>query len=410
MRRIFSNRPRLEYATLKAQLCIIRGAFASYMSQVGYPQSTSRLYQNSLERVAIWLAGRGQSIMAITGQDVAAILHDYFFRRWRCITKTRHRAALHAWLRFRGRPRASHVPLCRAAWFPWVQDYDRFLAGSGGLSTHTRIYRRRYATLFLAECFGDGRPHWARIGPQDILRFAERFVARVKPSSANLMLGSLRSFLRFTHLRGVCGPGLAKAVPIVANYGQSVRPTILSEAQRRRLSRSFPARHPASRRDRAITLCLLELGLRASDVAHLRVDDFDHVRATLNVFSPKTGHRRLLPLTRDLADAIEDYLRRGRTESSSGQLFLRIMPPTDRPMGTEVVRGLVRRAYSRCGLPPAWTGTHRLRHGFATRLYARGATLAQIASLLGHRCLESSNRYTQTDLQSLRALAQPWPK
>lgn len=88
MRRIFSNHPRLEDATLEAQLCIIRGAFASYMSQVGYPRSTSRLYQNSLERVAIWLAGRRQSIMAITGQDVAAILQDYFFRRWRCVTKT----------------------------------------------------------------------------------------------------------------------------------------------------------------------------------------------------------------------------------------------------------------------------------------------------------------------------------
>ena len=150
--------------------------------------------------------------------------------------------------------------------------------------------------------------------------------------------------------------------------------------------------------------------MRASDVAQLRVEDFDRRHATLNVFSPKTADRRLLPLTRHLVDSIGDYLLRGRTKSSAGQLFLRIRPPTDRPVGTELIRGVVRRAYSRCGFPSSWSGTHRLRHGFATRLYAKGVTLSQIASLLGHRCLESSNRYTQTDLQSLRAVAQPWPK
>ena len=395
---------------LAADLCIIRGGFTAHMRRSGYLAFTTRLYQNSLERVAVWLSAHRRSISAITGRDVPLILRDFFLRRWRCHTMTRHRGALHAWLRFRGLPRLSSEATCCAVWLPWVQEYDRFLASDSGLSIQTRIYRRRYAKLFLTSCFGDGPAHWKRVTPQDIWRFAERFAGRVRPSSANIMLGSLRSLFRYAHLRGDCCPDLAKAVPQVANYGQSVRPTVLSEQQRRRLERAFQKNLPGPLRDRAMTLCMLDLGLRASDVAHLRMQDFDRAQSTLHVFSPKTGDRRRLPLTKALADAIADYIQHARPGGVSDQLFLRIHPPADCPTGAGVVRGAVRQAYARCGFPKSWTGTHRLRHSFATRLYARGADLAQIGSLLGHRCIESSNRYAQPDLKSLRALAQPWPR
>lgn len=398
------------FPDLAADLCIIRGEFTAYMRRTGYPAFTTRRYQNSLERVAAWLSAQRRSICAITGRDVPLILRDFFLRRWRCHTMARHRPALHAWLRFRGLPRLNAEATCSAVWLPWVQEYDRFLANDSGLAVHTRTYHRRYAKLFLTSCFNHGAAHWKRVAPQDIWRFAERFARRVRPSSANIMLCSLRSLFRYAHLRGVCGPNLAQAVPHVANYGQSVRPTVLSEQQSRRLERAFQNNLPGALRDRAMTLCMLDLGLRASDVAQLRLHDFDRAQSLLNVYSPKTGNRRQLPLTKTLAEAIDNYIQRARPSSVSDQLFLRIRPPGDCPAGAEVVRCAARQAYARCGFPKSWTGTHRLRHSFATRLYSRGANLVQIGCLLGHRCIESSNRYAQADLKSLRALAQPWPR
>lgn len=402
-------RPARFAPALLKELSIIRGEFVGWMERSGYPAPTIRLYQLSLERVAVWLCRRGQKISSITGQDVPVVLQEFFLRLLACRTKTRHRAALHAWLRFRSLPRLSPDATRSAPWRLWVEEYDHFLANDNGLSANTRIYRRRYAKLFMSATFGCDLPRWERITPQDIWRFSERFARRVKPSSANIMLGALRSLFRYVHLRGLCGPELANAVPQVANYGRTRAPCVLSE-QQQRLIRSLPENTPTDLRDKAMILCMLELGLRVSDVAQLRIDDFDDRHSTLSVFSPKTGERRRLPLNRVLAKAIGAYVRTARSDGGSTQLFLRIHPPLDQPAGTAVIRCAARRAYARCGFSSSWTGTHRLRHSFATTLYARGANLTEIGDLLGHRCVESTMRYAQTDLNSLRALAQPWPR
>jgi site-specific recombinase XerD len=379
------------------------------MRQAGYPAATARLYQLSLERVAMWLSRRGRGICSMVAEDVPVILRQFFLRRWRCRTKSRHRAALHAWLQFRGLRRERPDEFRCAQWRPWFDEYDRFLTSNRGLSVNTRIYRRRYARLFLAASFGRGPAHWDRLTSRDVWRFSECFVAKVKPSSANIMLGSLKSLLRYAHLRGVCGPELVEAVPKVANYGWEQPPCTLTEQDRRRLIDLPPEDRPADMRDRAMLLCMLEAGLRASDVAQLVLQDFDPKKRALNVFSSKTGDRRWIPVPSPVADAIAKYIQTARATGISDRLFLRIHPPLSQPIAPSVVRCAVRRAYSRCGFPSEWTGTHRLRHTFATRLYARGATLPEISGLLGHRCPESSVRYTHTDLTSLRSLAQPWP-
>ena len=401
---------RLGFAPgLLEDLSIIRSRFAAWMLRSGYPATTTRLYQLSLERVAVWLSRRGRSVCAVTGEDVTAILRSFFLRLLACRTKTRHRAALHAWLRFRGLPRAFPDRSRSAAWRTWVDEYDRFLASNRGLSINTRIYRCRYAKLFLASCFRSGPENWSRLTPQDIWSFAERFATSVKPSSANIMLGALKSLLRYAHLRGVCGPELAQAVPKVANYGWTRIPTVLSGRERRRLIDLPPESRPADLRDRAMLLCMLELGLRASDVAQLRLGDFHEKQSALKVFSPKTGEARWLPVPNSVAKPIAAYIKRARPTGSGDQLFLRIHPPVFLPTTPAVIRCAARRAYARCGFPAAWTGTHRLRHTFATRLYARGASMAEIGGLLGHRCIESSTRYAHTNLKSLRGLAQAWP-
>jgi integrase len=345
----------------------------------------------------------------LSGKDVPVILRVFFLRQFGCRTKTRHRAALHAWLHFRGLPRGYPDERRCARWQSFVDGYDRFLASDRGLSVNTRIYRRRYGKLFLVASFGRGPANWGRLFPQDVWRFAESFATRVKPSSANIMLGAIKSLLRYAHLRGVCGPELAEAVPKVANYGWEQPPSTLTEQERRRLINLTPENRDADVRDRAMLLCMLELGLRASDVAQLRLNDFKEKERALNVFSSKTGERRWIPMPARVAEAIAMYIGRTRPTGVSDQLFMRIHPPMSRPATPAVIRCAARRAYTRCGFPSGWTGTHRLRHTFATRLYARGASLGEISGLLGHRCLDSSARYAHTDIVSLRSLTQPWP-
>lgn len=379
------------------------------MRAKGYQSFTVGLYQRSLLKIATWLATRGRSLSDIRGDDVRPILYDFVVHHNGCRTLSRHRPALHCWLIFLGvsRRRSDSIhPASRR----WLDDFDRFLGDANGLSTHTRSYRRRYAREFLRWRFGKRLPVWDQVSARDIWNFTEQFCTRVRSSSANVMLCSLRAFLRYVQLRGACAATLSKAVPSVANYGHSIRPLVISETHVRQLTRAFRQNDRAASRDHAMVLCMVDLGLRASDVARLRLQDFNHAQKYLSVFSPKTGHRRQLPLTDRLVAAIAHYVCQSRPANASDQLFVRIQPPLDRPLDTTTVRSAVRCAYARCGFPASWTGTHRLRHTFATRLYTRGVALRQIADLLGHRDVDSTNHYAHVDLKSLRALAQPWPQ
>ena len=157
-----------------------------------------------------------------------------------------------------------------------------------------------------------------------------------------------------------------------------------------------------------MTLCMLDLGLRSAEVACLRLEDLDLNHNRLTVPPIKGGAGRELPLPRRLADAIQKYIAH-RPPSSSDQLFLRMSSLVGQPVSALTVQSAMSRAYRRAGLPRTWHGSHRLRHTFASRLFASGASLKEIADVLGHRRLDSANRYTGVDLISLRKVALPWP-
>jgi integrase len=91
-------------------------------------------------------------------------------------------------------------------------------------------------------------------------------VRGVKPAAGRWRLGYVRRFLSFVHLQGACGPELAAAIPKVAVNGGPCRPEILTSLQRRQLLAAFERTTPEGKRDYAMTLCLLDLGLRAGEV------------------------------------------------------------------------------------------------------------------------------------------------
>ena len=80
------------------------------------------------------------------------------------------------------------------------------------------------------------------------------------------------------------------------------------------------------------------------------------------------------------------------------------------PVAPTTVRSAIRLAYGRAGLPSSYTGTHLLRHTAATRLVASGATIKEVADVLGHASLDSTVLYAKVDTERLRKVALPWPE
>lgn len=292
-----------------------------------------------------------------------------------------------------------------------IDEYIAHLQRNRGLAKETLHYRRRYAREFLQGQFPKpGQDmRFDKLKPQDVMRFVTEFAGRCRRSSTQVAAGALRDFLRFLHMRGLCREGLVRAVPTIRRWKQEGIPAVMTEEQLKRFLGSFDRSTPIGCRDYAMVLYMTELGLRVSEVAEICLDDIDWRKGVIKIRVPKPRKKRLLPLPRLVGQATVRYLKRGRPESRFRQVFLRHRPPLGRPANCALIRQTVRRAYERAGCPKSWTGTHILRRTAATRLHCRGASLKEIADLLGHESIDTSAIYTRVNIPQLASVAMPWP-
>jgi integrase/recombinase XerD len=303
---------------------------------------------------------------------------------------------------------AAAKPRCLSLTDRLLDSYERHMTEIRGLSPATRLYRQRYAREFLDWLSRQGRLQLSGLSVQQIPRYVAWRAKSIKSASARVMATSLRSFLRFLEFEESCRPGLVNAVPRVANWGRTSPPKTLKPKERQRLMASFDRLTPTGRRDYAIVLCMLELGLRASEVAELQLRDFDWEEGRVLIRGGKQCRDRLLPLPERVGQALAHYLKNGRPKSTAQHVFLCHHLPVGSPITVLRLRSAIRRAYSRCRINAG--GTHLLRHTFATRLHQRGVGLKAVADLLGDRDLNTASQYTRVNLKQLRTAALPWPK
>jgi integrase len=185
-------------------------------------------------------------------------------------------------------------------------------------------------------------------------------------------------------------------------------PEVLTNAETDELLRSFDQPFPSRRRAYAMARCLIDLGLRCSEVAKLRLEDINWSDGTIRLVGTKTRRADVLPLPAATGSAIAAYLREERPQTLNRAVFVRHVAPYDKPIEKSVVRRAVLDGYRRCG----WsrTGVHILRHTVASRLLRAGAPMKDIADILRHRSLDTSAIYAKVDLNRLAAVGLPWPE
>jgi len=218
-------------------------------------------------------------------------------------------------------------------------------------------------------------------------------------------LTGLRSFLRFLQLRGDIAMDLRGAVPKTAGWRMASLPKYLAPELVNAIVDSCDRRSTIGRRDYAVLLLLARMGLRAGEVAGLRLDDVNW-REGIVCIRGKGGREDRMPLLAEFGSALASYLRR-RRKTSWRLLFLGHHAPHG-PLSSHAVTSIVRNACKRAQIPPV--GAHRLRHSVATTMLRRGATLEEISQALRHRNHATTAIYAKVDHCRLRELAQPWPE
>ncbi|MGA9965597.1 MAG: site-specific integrase [Terriglobales bacterium] len=202
---------------------------------------------------------------------------------------------------------------------------------------------------------------------------------------------------------------LLAAVPSAACWRLAALPQYLEADELALLMAGFDRKLPQQQRDYAIVRCLVDLGLRACEVAALRLDDIDWKNGTLTVHTGKSQRSDVLPLPSATGRAIVEYLHKARPATESRAVFVRHRAPLHLPVNASVIRSVVRQAAVRSSLTHRLHGPHRLRHTAATRMLHRGASLKQIADILRHRSLDTTAIYAKVDVPRLATIAQPWP-
>ncbi|WP_042880838.1 tyrosine-type recombinase/integrase [Cupriavidus necator] len=280
-----------------------------------------------------------------------------------------------------------------------------WLQAHRGASTPTvRLYERD-ATDLVKE-LGEDVSSWTVRAVRD---FVTDRAARSGVRITQKRITSLRSFLRFLNASGQSRTGLADVVPAVASWRLARLPRSLSEDEVARLIATCDGTAPGHIRDRAILLLLVRLGLRAGDVAQLRLGDIDWRGGTLLV-AGKGRYQVRLPLPQDVGDALLAYLDHRAKTQSSDRMFLRSIAPTGPFKSGDGVSSVVERALQRAGIRSPAKGAHLLRHTAATQMLRNGVPLDQIGLVLRHRSLDMTAYYAKVDTSLLRGIAQPWPE
>lgn len=383
--------------------------YAEHLTSLGYSPGGVGVHSRSIRHFGSWLSQSGIAVAEIDRDVVERFAsHSCLCRGWRPIhLSTEYSNRVRCFVGFLARTGViRQMPAAVAdAIAPHIAEFQRWLKVHRATSDQTIAYYTRKLTTLLSVLGRDPAAYDVELVRRVIVDISRKY-SRYHTRN---MATTLRIYLRFLIARGECRPWLDHAVPSMANWRLAQLPRYLEPAKVERLIAACDPATPLGIRDRAIILLLARLGLRASDIVDMRLEDVEWEEGTLRV----RGKGRLeirLPLPQEVGDALLDYLNGVRVCVASNRIFLRSIPPFGPLVTSSAVSRVVERALKRSGITDAPSrGAHMLRHSAATNMLRGGATLDAIGTILRHRSTETTAHYAKVNIPMLRQITQPWP-
>lgn len=213
-------------------------------------------------------------------------------------------------------------------------------------------------------------------------------------------------FLKYSYEQGTLPTDYSAVMPKDKYVRQPKLPSYFSPEEISRLLNSIDRSSAYGKRDYAMLLLVVRLGLRRSDVINMKFGNIRWEQEKIILTQQKTGIPVELPLFQDVGNAIIDYLKYGRPQSELPYVFLRLIPPYDN-LDENALHGSMQKYLRLSGIKydERRHGPHALRHSLATDLLKQNTPLPVISSVLGHTNTESTIGYLRIDMDSLRKCA-----
>jgi len=281
--------------------------------------------------------------------------------------------------------------------------FIRFLATERGLSDNYQLSTRRSLSEFAKWCGGMRK---VSVADEVTMPMISDYLGAQKrrglaAASIKLVVVALKIFFRFLLAKGRINrdPTETLTLPRIERY----LPETLNELQVQQLIESINTTQPRGLRDRAIIELLYASGLRISELANARLENFSAEQRILRV-TGKGNKTRLVPVGRKACEALAAYVSAERPKMVKPRTGSEIFLSARGTKLTTVRLWQIVKERARVSGLEANIYPHLLRHSFATHLLSNGADLRIIQEMLGHSDISTTQVYTHVDQQRLKAV------
>lgn len=380
--------------------------FAAELAGLGYSSRSIRAQLGLMDHVSVWLAAQGLSV----GDLTVEVVERFVVVRRQMYTYMRSGRALVPLLGFLRGQGVAPVPRVALPAGPvevLSGRFARYLSLQRGVAPATV---RSYVSQVQPFLAWHGEHHggrWETLTAGQVAQFTVVRAAGQRPRSVQVGLNALRALLRWLWLEGVTPAPLADTVGPCAAPSPTALPKALTSGQVSDLIAGLSADRVARLRDEAMLALMWRMGLRAGEVASMRLEDIAW-RVGVIVVRGKGDRREQVPLPVDVGGLLAAYLSQGRPGGGTHRHVFLALDAPHRPLVASSVSYVVARAAARAGIPGR-CGAHRLRHTAACRVLAGGGGLVEAGQLLRHTSTAATAVYAKSDLLALAVLARPWP-
>ncbi len=233
------------------------------------------------------------------------------------------------------------------------------------------------------------------LSKDDLKDYLGSIYSEVKASSLRRKIVSIRQFYLLLHKRKIIEDN--PALTLTGPKKDGVLPGALTRDEMAKLIEYNYPQNLKGLRDRAIIEMLYSSGVRVGELVSLKIKDMDFKGKTVNVLG-KGKKERLLPVTSQALDSIENYLMKRPTgKDKDSIIFCNLKGGQLTERGVQFIIDTLAR---NCGIYRKIT-PHMLRHSFATHFLENGMNLRYLQALLGHSNLSTTEIYTHLSIEEL---------
>jgi len=253
----------------------------------------------------------------------------------------------------------------------------------------------------------EGYPELSRVGAEEVQRFMIFCSEHMASTSVYDVKLYMKKLYRYLAEKGYSASTYRELLSFPVSRESRMFPA-LSQEEIALILEMVNRRTPKGKRDYAILLLGVVTGLRAGDISKLRLSDIDWRNGEIKIVQSKTRKSLALPLTKDVGEAIQDYILHGRQQTLTDTLFLRIHAPFQGFSNGVAIEDMYDSYRRKAGLPRDANdgkGFHALRRSLGKNLVTSGAPITMVAQVLGDSNIDSTKKYISLDSEHLKECA-----